>query len=420
VALLGGLLALGGCGPDHHHGGSFTKAPRPPAKSSPGSGLFAVDCANNKAYVPLDTLDGNEDGQVSVINLAANPNTTDPRTTTIALTHSDIPTGTALDADHGLILVVGGGFVDVIDEATNTLVAGSPFALPNSGSAGSTGQILYNPTTHLAIVALATPASGFVTFDPVTHVFGTPIAASYAEAFSLNSATNVVMDGSDSTGDGSMDVIDIGGGRACTLTDINIGSDLDGASTDSGTNITIISNEDGTASVLNLQGAVFNPGGSVTPCTLDEANAPNSVLVSGLPTSTAGSAVNGVTHQAFLIEDDSNGVSLIQLPSNVVSGQLQPGQLGTPKISTIPNTPLNTGWATQGDPYAVAIGECNNQGYAVDSAFDFLVQVDLTTLKNTPGNIATALPAGNCAGTSTTFSCSNGSGVTFYPLPGVI
>jgi hypothetical protein len=104
----------------------------------------------------------------------------------------------------------------------------------------------------------------------------------------------------------------------------------------------------------------------------------------------------------------------------VVSGQLQPGQLGTPKISTIPNTPLNTGWATQGDPYAVAIGECNNQGYAVDSAFDFLVQVDLTTLKNTPGNIATALPAGNCAGTSTTFSCSNGSGVTFYPLPGVI
>ena len=219
--------------------------------------------------------------------------------------------------------------------------------MPGGGNAGGTGQILYNPTTKLAVVALETPVSGFVTFDPVAHTFGTPIAATYPEAFSLNSTTNVVMDASESSGGGNMDAVDISGGRACTLTDSNLGGDLDGASTDSATNITVISNEDGTATVLNLNGSVFNPSGTTTPCTLDEANTlPNSVVVSGLPGSTAGSAVNGTTHQAFLIEDGSNGVTLIQLPTNPIAAQLTAGDLGTPSISTLPNDPLGSSWST--------------------------------------------------------------------------
>src|SRR3989442_442849 len=99
VGLLGTLLALGGCGPDSEGGGLVAAPPRPPAKSSPGSGLFAVDCSKNRAYVPLDTLNGSENGQVAVINIGANPDTTDPRVTTIALTgHSDVPTGSTLDS----------------------------------------------------------------------------------------------------------------------------------------------------------------------------------------------------------------------------------------------------------------------------------------------------------------------------------
>ncbi len=421
VTLLGSLLALGGCGSDSGGGTPTVIRPRPPAKSSPGSGLFAVDCSRNRAYVPLDTLNGGGNGQVSVINIGVNPDTTDPRVTTVALTHPDIPTGTTLDSDHGLILVVGGGFVDVINESNNTLVSGSPFALPGGSTAGGTGQILYNPTTKLAIVAVESPTSGFVTFDPVAHTFGTVIPANYPEAFSLNSTTNVVMDAASFSSSGSMDAVDVAGGRACTLSDTNLGSDQDGASTDSATNITVISNEDGTASVLNLNGSAFNPTGTTTPCTLDEAGTlPNSVLVSGLPGSTAGSAVNGTTHQAFLIEDSSNGVSLIQLPSTPVT-QLTPGDLGTPSISTLPGDPNDNSWATQGDPYAVAIGECKNTGYAVDDSFQFLVQVDLATLQNNPSVISTALPSGHCAGTTgTTFKCNNGNGVTFFPLPGVI
>ena len=422
IAVLASLLAVAGCGSDHHHGGFVKVTPRPPSKTSPGSGLFAVDCKRSRAYIPLDTLNGSENGQVSVIDLSVNPDTTDPRVTIVALTHGPIPTGTALDSDHNLILVASGGFVDVINESNNTLVSGSPFAIPGGGTVGGTGQILYNPTTKLAILNVSTPATGFVTFDPVTHAFGTVIPANYAETFSLNSTTNVAMDSSDSSPFNTIDAIDITDGRACVLTDTNLTGDQDGASTDAATNITVISNEDGTATVLNLNGSAFNPAGvSTTPCTLVETNAPNSVLVSGLPGSTAGSAVNGTTHQAFLIEDGSNGVTLIQLPSNPVAGQIVAGNLGTPSISTIPNDPLGVFWGTQGDPYAVAVGECNNKGYAVDDTFKFLVQVDLPTLLSTPAKISTALPAGKCAGTtSTTFTCDNGAGTKFFPLPGVI
>ena len=421
IAVLGSLLAVAGCGPDHEHGGSATITP-PPSKTSPGSGLFAVDCSRNRAYVPLDTLNGSGNGQVSVINLGVDPDTTDPRVTIVALTHPDIPSGTALDNHNNLILVVSGGFVDVIKESSNTLVAGSPFAIPGGSTVGSTGQILYNPTTKMAMLNVESPTAGFFTFDPVTHAFGTLIPANYAETFSLNSTTNVAMDASDSSPFNTIDAIDVANGRACVLTDTNLTGDQDGASTDSATNITIISNEDGTASVLNLNGSAFTPPNvSTTPCTLDETNTPNSVLVSGLPGGTAGSAVNGTTHQAFLIEDGSPGVTLIQLPTSPVAGQLVAGNLGTPSISSVPNDPLGVAWGTQGDPYAVAIGECNNKGYAVDDTFHFLVQVDLPTLLNTPANISTALPAGNCAGTtSTTFKCDNGAGTKFFPLPGVI
>ena len=423
IAVLGSLLAVAGCGGDSGGGGVIvTKPPPPHSKTSPGSGLFAVDCGRNRAYVPLDVLNGSGNGQVSVINLGVDPDTTDPRVTIVALSHPDIPSGTALDNDHSLILVVSGGSVDVIQESNNKLVSGSPFAIPGGSLVGGFGQILYNPTTKLAILNVASPTAGFVTFDPVTHAFGTLIPANYAETFSLNSTTNVVMDSSDSSPFNTIDAIDVADGRACQLTDTNLTGDQDGASTDSATNITVISNEDGTATVLNLNGSTFAPPAvATTPCTLDETTPlPNSVLVSGLPSSTAGSAVNGTTHQAFLIEDGSPGASLIQLPSSPVAGQIVAGDLGAPSISSIPNDPLGTGWGTHGDPYAVAIGECNDKGYAVDDSFNFIVQVDLATLLSTPANISTALPAGKCAGTtSTTFKCDNGSGTKFFPLPGV-
>lgn len=437
-----GLLALtlGACGGDSG-GGSHAGPKPPPLVTSPGSGLFAVNCSAGKAYVPLRFLDGNGMGQVAVINLLVDPDKTNPIIKIIELTHGDVPTGTALDNDDNLIIVVSGetfgqdGKVDLIDTKTDTLVSGSPFAFPTGSQAGYFGQVLYNPATHQALIATCDSSNcssgqtltGIATFDPATQTFGNIITTNYPESFAVNSKTNVVLDSSDDNLSGEMPALDISDSRACTLTDGNIGgtmNDQDGASFDTSTNLAVVSNADGTATVLNLHGSSFTPT-SGTPCSLDEAGTqPNSVLVSGLPSGTAGSAINTATHQAFLVVDSTetgfNGnpaaISLMQLPTRPV------GQLTTAPTfvtSTIPNDPNGNIWVSLGDPYAVAAASCKNlknKGFTMDIASNFLVEVDLTKFKKNPNEISTALPSGNCAGTPTTFSCKNGKGVIFFPL----
>jgi hypothetical protein len=435
VSLLGTLLALGGCGSDSGGGGFVAAPPRPPSKTSAGSGLVAVDCNRMRAYVPLDTFDAKGNGQVAVINVGANPDVTDPRVKTVSLSHPDKPTGTALDNDHSLILVASGksglgGFVDIIDQATNKLVAGSPFAFPVGSQAGHFGQVLYNPKTHLAIFGVCDNAScfggnantGVVTFNPVTHVFGTIIAGNYPETFALNDQSNVVIDASDDDSTGQIGGIDVTGDRACKLSDTNIGGDNDGSSFDSATNIVVVSTESTNATVINLNGSSFAPG-SGTPCTLTEGGTPpNSVLVTGLPSSTAGSAVDPDNHWAFLISDGENGMALLTLPTTPVA-QLTGGNI-TAVSSSFPSDPKGSSWGTKGDPYAVAVATCSalpHKGFAVNSGFTFLAEVDLPTLKTTPLVIPTAPPAGSCAGTTSTVTkCNNLNGVVFFPLPGVI
>ena len=134
VALLGSLLALAGCGGNSGGGGA---AAAPLSKASASSAVFAIDCARGHAYIPLNSPDINGNGQISVIDLDADPDVKDPRITTISLTHQDLAIGAAIDAEHSLVMVTSGqsgagGFVDVIDEHTNKLVAGSPFALSSS------------------------------------------------------------------------------------------------------------------------------------------------------------------------------------------------------------------------------------------------------------------------------------------------
>lgn len=401
--------------------------------AAPGSGLFAVDCANNRAYVPLlqspDPASGQ--GRVAVIDLSVDPNTTDPRIETIVLSHADNPTGAALDVNDNLVIVVSGqsglgGFVDIIDTTTNppSLVSGSPFAMPTGSESGFFGQVLYDPIGKKAIMSVLANSScpgggactGFVTFDPVTHTFGPVIGANYAETFAFNASTNQVMDASDSDSSGTIGLVDFPTSQACTLTDSNIGFDNDGASVDLNTNIWIVSNEDGTATIINLNGSSLS--GMAPSCTVNEGGTiPNSVKLTGLPSSTAGSAINAVTHEAFLIEDSSPGITLVTLPPAPVA-QATASQFTT-FIATLPNDPEGTLWATQGDPYAVAVDVCHDKGLAVDDTSRWLVEVDVPSFKSSPSAIATPLPAGNCAGTTTTFGCTNGAGVTFYPLPPV-
>ncbi len=430
-ALALSLAACGGDGGGGGGGGGASVSPPPPTTSSPGSGLFAIDCNKQRAYVPLQTFDKNGNGQVAVVDLTADPDNTNPITKVVSLSHSDRPTGTAYDNDDNLILVVSGkqsgqdGKLDIIDESGNNVVAGSPFAFPAGSQSGFFGQILYNPVSKQAIASTCSSSScgglgdattGFVTFGPKSHNFGSIVPASYPETFALNAVTNTIVDSSDDKSS-SLDIVDMAAGRACDLKDDNTIGDHDGASTDASTNITVISNENGTATIINLNGSTTDVAPPTTPCNIVEGGTtPNSVLLSGLPDSTAGSAVDATRHQAFLIEDGSNGISLIQLPSAALT-QLTSSDIPAPVTSTIPNDPDGSFWSTQGDPYAVALDVCKNRGYAIDGSFKYLVGIDLTTMKNTPDDIKTPLPAGNCKGTSSTFSCKNGKGVTFFPLP---
>jgi hypothetical protein len=428
------LLAIAGCNGSSGNG-SFVPPPPPPPPNvtSPGSGLFVVDCDKQLAYVPLDTLDPNSgNGRVAVIDLSIDPDVANPLKTVVVLSHPDTPTGTALDNEHSLVLAVSGksgsgGFLDIIKESDNTLVSGSPFSYPTGSEAGFFGQVLFDPVRKRGIVATlgisgcTNPGgcTGFSLVDPVTHTFSPIIPANYPETFAFNSSTNVIIDASDDDNSGEIGAVDVRHKIACTLADSNIGGDNDGSSIDSTTNILVVSNEDGTATVINLKGSRF-VSESNPPCQLNEGGTPpNSVLVTGLPGSTAGSAVNAVTHEAFLIEDGSNGITLLGLPASPVV-QLMSSDVAAPVIANLPDDPNGNGWKTQGDPYAVAVSACSklpDRGYAIDSGFKFLVEVDLAAMKANPAGISTPLPAGSCAGVTTSFKCNNGAGVRFFPLP---
>jgi len=397
-------------------------------------GLFALDAVNQLAFVPLlnsaDSTTGN--ARVAVLNLSANPNTTDPRKATVILGHPESPTGTALDAQDGIVIVVSGGsgtgFVDLIDETTDVLLTPTPIPIPGNSEPGPTGQVLFDSARRVAVIGVTAAPScpipkactGVITFDPITTTFGSLIQANYPETFAFNPTTQQLVDASDQNPSGASQIVDLTGNRTCALSDSNLGSDQDGASIDTATNVVIISNEDGTATALNLNGSTLS--GSGTSCTVTEGGtSPNSVLLSGLPPVTAGSAVNSSTHQGFLIEDTSNGLTLVTMPPNPVT-QITASQLST-VISSAPNDPNGCKWLSQGDPYAVTVDTVHNLGYAVGSPLvspagaTFLMQVDLSVLQNNPAKIPTALPGGQCMGTPSAFGCNNENGVIFFPLP---
>jgi hypothetical protein len=106
----------------------------------------------------------------------------------------------------------------------------------------------------------------------------------------------------------------------------------------------------------------------------------------------------------------------MQLPTNPTRQLTNPPTFVS---SSIPDDPNGNAWETQSDPYAVAVASCKNlenKGFAVNTSTSFLVEVDLTDFEHDPNSISTALPSGSCAGISTSFSCNNGAGVTFFPL----
>jgi hypothetical protein len=395
------------------------------------SSIIAVDCAKQVAYVARDSLSsGTGNGQVAVINLKVDPNKTDPRITTIDLGHPDFPIGLAIDQQDNLVVVVSGnnkhdGKLDLIQEKGNKLVAGSPFAFPAGSDTGGVGQVVIDKKRHRAIVAMiktgdgeddpAGPNTGFAAFDLNTKTFGPIIEAASSDGFAFDSKSGIVISPADKT-DPTIDAVDTLNGAGCTLSDSNLVGDADHAGFDTKTHLVVVGNDSNTgkAVVINLNHASFS--GSSAPCTLDEAgSSPNSVAITTVMAAPAGVAVNPVTHEAIIESSCRNGVGLLTLPKKPV-GQLTSGMV-TFVETTMPDAPDGATFKFQCFPYTAEVDSCHNQGYGRNEGDTFLARFDLNTLQKNAPAINTSLPSGNCAGTSTTLACSNGMGVTFFPLP---
>lgn len=399
------------------------------------SSVFVVDSLRKKAYVPLPQAPDPETGhgRVAIVNVAADPDKTDPRRSVVMLSHGGKPSGTAIDVVGSKVFVISGedgvgGFIDIIDSATDSLTADSPIALPDGLQPGEFGQAVFDPSLLQLIVSVraaapltpvsplceVTPSDGFVLFDPATRGFGTFIPTNYAETFAFNPKTGRVLAGSECDADDEVSVVDFGLQQNFLMADSNLGKDHDGASIDFGTNVTLIANDNGTATIINLGDLVAEKRGGQNRL-VHRSEEPNSVLLTGLPTGASGSAINLKTHTAFLIEGDRDGLALIDLPVAPV-GQLTPDMVGM-RVSKVPVDPQGNSWATQDEPYAVAMDARQNVGYALSKSGKWLMGVDLRRFRKNPKAIKSPLPSGTCKGLNTSLSCSNKRGIRFIPLP---
>ena len=383
--------------------------------------------------------DGN--GQVAALNVGVDPDTTNPFLGMIDLGHPDLPGGVAINPASNEVLVSSGlegngGFLDLINETSRTIVSGSPFAFPAGSDSqvvgGVPGQVLFDSVKGAAIVStgdastcpVAGTCTGFAKFDLAAKTFSPVIQAALADQFALNATSQTIIAPADSLDPGigtgaGMDAIDLVNSAGCIISDQSVSTldaDPDGSGYDPTTNIVVLGNFfSSQATVINLNGSAFDE--TVTPCMLNEGGTPpNSVNIdTGTGQEMPGVAVNPATHQAFLTEIDGPAIALLGLPSSPVT-QLSSGMVTALAVSSIPNDPNDNVFEAQGFPYATVVDVANNLGYALSSNFDFVVQIDLSVLQNNPGAISTPLPSGSCAGISTVFACDNGNGVKFFPI----
>jgi hypothetical protein len=411
------------------------------------SSALAIDPDAQLAFVPLldspDPVTGNS--RLAVINTAVDPDTTNAIVGTFVLTHPDDITSVALDtADHWVIVTSGGigygGFVDLIDESTHELVPGSPFAMPTGADVEQLlfnpgyGQAVFDPVRKVVVISTlddlvqnncpsVSDCTGFTTFDLTTFTFSPIIQTLASWNFSFNPQTDVAIPASLQASATRGVVVDIKNSIGCRLNDSNLAEAPLGVGFDPSTNIAVMGNDDGTATVLNLFGSSF-VFESEPPCFLAVGGTPpNSVQVPGLPSDSTALVVNPVTHQVFLVEDDvlgtafNDGIGLFSLPSAPVD-QISSGQISTPVVSTLPFDPFGFYWQTQSDPYQVALDAVHNRAYAVSLFGYFMAQIDLTAFQNDPSGIS--VPPSlttSCGDLPDSYGCNNKNGLVFYPLP---
>jgi hypothetical protein len=431
--LIASTAMLGaGCG----GGGSTAPAPSAAFRTTTNASLEAIDCKRERAYVPVSSSTA-IDAELAVLDLSVDPDITDPRLTTIDLGHGGIARGAATAPKPGLVFVISGaatgtGFVDEINESDNTLAAGSPFSFPTGGGPLASDGIVFDPLHNDALVSMTsapstcpggstTACTGMAAFSLSSNSFG-PLSqfGTTVNNFAFDPVAGIAIGLSDPV-DPIPYAINVTGNQACTLIDDSmtvLNGDAEGAAGDPDTGIWVLGNfSDVRTTVINLAGATFS--GTPPSCTLNEAGAPpsNSVNIdSGANDFLTGVAINPVTHQALLTGLLDNQIVLLSLPKAQVKF------INFSDLSAVdarlPLQPDGAQFQASILPYSDAIDTCHNRAYIVNTAATFMAEVDLEQLQKNPDAISTPLPAGTCAGTSTTFACDNQNGVRFFPLPG--
>ncbi len=389
-----------------------TPAPAPtPTSSNPSSDYrsgLVIDCKTKRAYASLpfpDPVTGH--GRLAVIDLTKNPDNGDPRIGTVRLPNVGAPSSLAVDQTAGIVFVptiVGSSVsLDLLKESNDTAVSGSPFSLP-LGAYQYGISVAFDPLRRRLIVE---GGAGFVLFDESSHSFGPIIQEDKSlgpfGSFAFNPATNVIL--------APNTAVDVTYAAVCNFEDAYFDESGEGTlSFDPTTNLVIGAAYE-FASIVNLNGSTFSSRNS--PCVLREAGkSPNSIIIDGL--SGFGSvAVHPTAHLAFLASE-GDAVGVMQLPGQPVRQLAQ--KMVSVRQSAIPNDPNNGQWEND----SLAIANCpngRNYGYVVNYGFSFLAQIDLGALAADPVGLSAPLPPGNCTGTDTTLACSNGRGITFFPLP---
>jgi hypothetical protein len=428
-------------------GGNSGSSPTPPPPSNlfrgaTNASLEAIDCKRELAYVPLEqslplpvgAVSGN--AQVAVLNLAVDPDTTDPRVTIIDLGHGGQARGAAIATKQGLALVISGsvtanGFLDEIKESDNTLVTGSPFSFPTGSRPLVSDGIVYDPIDNSALVSMTSTSvtcpGGSTTDCTGTALFGLSSNTFGPLAQFDTSVSNLGFDPRAEIAIGPSDAIDpiayainVSAARACELIDESVETltgDAEGAAVDPNTGIWVLGNfDDVQTTVINLAGAQFVQ--TLPNCTLDEYGSPPSNSVNfdtGAGEFMPGVAINPLTHKAVLSGLLDNQVSLLSLPKKRVKF-ISPSALDAVN-AYLPVEPDGLQFQASILPYSDAIDTCHNRAYIVNADETFMAEIDLDQLQNHPDKINTSLPAGNCKGTATTLGCDNHSGVRFFPLP---
>ncbi len=408
-----------------------TPTPLPPVATN--SSLFAVDCETQRAYVPLPLLNNNLDGQVAVLDLSVDPDTTDPRIATLDMgLQFYIPQAAAALTGKGTVLVLSDdgfhdGFVQIINESINSF---QNVSFP-SGSRPSEGDgVTYDPVNDSAVVSmddsvLACPGpvgscTGIAALDLSSKTFGLFFnTVGSIDTVGLDPTVPLTL-ASSRLIEPLLFASNLTSVPVCTLDDptlTGLNADPDTAAVDPTTHVWVVGDfTSPTATAINLNGASFTSGAG---CVLNEPGTPPNSIAhdTGTGTGMPGVAVNPVTHQALLTGNQNDDVALITLPTTPVA-QLSSSMI-TSVNGTLPLDPEGGPVILTVIPYGVVADSCNNFGYVIDQQRRFLIQIDLAQFQKNPGGISTHLAAGSCAGTTSPAACDNGNGVKFFPLPGV-